>query len=150
MVHLCCNGYSLKDTIYETIKNRKGDSVSLGYLNVSKTLQRDFWTYSDTDNTPEYCITLLSLLNAVFVGELVASRNYFHQVMHECVINLLNLEMDGTFTLTINRFLCQANNGLDKQIIKCYDKMSVLQEKYQHKKLPKQLISLKLLPPIAA
>ena len=70
------------------------------------------------------------------------STNYAHQVMHECVMKLLHLEIDGKFTLTINKFPHRANNGADKKIIKCYDKMLVLQVKWQHGKLEKQLIYL--------
>ena len=145
IMHLHCNACSLKDAscnqfFNETIKTRKGDSFSFSFLNGSKILQRDFWKFSDTEKTPEHCITSLSLLKIVVIGDLVESTNYDHQVMHENVMKLLHLEMGEKFTLTINTFLHRANNGVGKQMIKFYDRISVSQAKWQHKKLQKQLI----------
>ena len=129
MVHLHCNEYSPKDESCETTKTSRGHYVSFSYLNFSKTLQWYIWTHLDTEKRTEYCIISISSMKTVVIVELVASSNYAHQVMHECAMKLFHIEMGGKINLTINRFLHQTNNGTDKQIIKCYDKILALQNK---------------------
>ena len=72
---------------------------------------------------------LLSLLRTVVVGDLIVSTNYVHKVMHEWSMKLLHVDVYGKFNLTINKLLHLAKNGVDNQIIECYDKMSLTQVK---------------------
>ena len=71
------------------------------------------WTCTEPEKVPEHFIASMALLKTVVVEGICVTTNSTHQVTHEWMIEILNLEVGGEFTLTMNRFLNQHNQGIE-------------------------------------
>ena len=54
------------------------------------------------------------LLKTVIYGDIDADSDHIYKAMNNCLNNLLNIEVDGSFSLAINRFFYESNIDMDE------------------------------------